>query len=80
METDISSPTKKRFLTRKHLAISLGVIFSIVVLFGVLGYFWLPGFAKAKLEQVLSETLARPVTVQSIDIKPFTQEVAVRDR
>ncbi|HNJ36593.1 MAG TPA: DUF748 domain-containing protein [Nitrosomonas sp.] len=78
METDISSPTKKRFLTRKHLAISLGVIFSIVVLFGVLGYFWLPGFAKAKLEQVLSETLARPVTVQSIDIKPFTLEVAVR--
>ena len=78
METDISSPTKKRFLTRKHLAISLGVIFSIVVLFGVLGYFWLPGFAKAKLEQVLSETLARPVTVQSIDIKPFTLEIAVQ--
>ena len=78
METDPSSPTKKRFLTRKHFTISLGVIFSIVALFGVLGYFWLPGFAKNKLELVLSETLARPVTVQSIDIKPFTLEIMVR--
>lgn len=76
-ETDSSFPPKKRFLTRKRFAISLGVIFSIVALFGVLGYFWLPGFAKNKLELVLSETLARPVTIQSIDIKPFTLEIAV---
>ncbi len=78
MEANASSATKKRFLTRKRVAIALGVTFSIVTLFGVLGYFWLPGFAKSKLEQILSETLARPVTVQSIDIKPFTLEIAVR--
>lgn len=77
METG-SLPTKKRFLTRKRFVISLGIIFSIIAFFGILGYFWLPGFAKAKFEQILSETLARPVTVQSIDIKLSTLEVAIR--
>lgn len=68
----------RRLVTNKRLRISIGVLVIIVVLFGLLGYFWLPGYAKNKLETVLSETVHRPVSVQSIDIQPYTLEVTVR--
>ena len=68
----------RRLVTNKCLRISIGVLVIIVVLFGLLGYFWLPGYAKNKLEIVLSETVHRPVSVQSIDIQPYTLEVTVR--
>ncbi len=72
------APTlKPRFFNRKRLGISLGVITGIFVLFGLLGYFWLPGYAKNQVEILLSETLHRPVTVQSIDIKPYTLEISI---
>ncbi len=68
----------RRLVTNKCLRISIGVLVITVVLFGLLGYFWLPGYAKNKLEIVLSETVNRPVSVQSIDIQPYTLEVTVR--
>ena len=68
----------RRFVTNKHLRISLGILVVTIILFGLLGYFWLPGYAKNKLETVLSETVHRPVSVQSIDIQPYTLEVTVR--
>lgn len=58
--------------------IGLSVFAGIIILFGLLGYFWLPGYAKAKLEDALSDVLHRPVTVQSIDIQPYTLELTVR--
>lgn len=63
---------------RRRLGIGLGIFAGIVILFGLLGYFWLPGYAKSKLEMALSEMLHRPVTVQSIDIQPYTLELTVR--
>ena len=63
---------RHRFAAHKHLGIGLSVFAAIFVLFGLLAYFWLPGYAKAKLETALSEALHRPVTVQSIDIQPYT--------
>ncbi|SDG91743.1 DUF748 domain-containing protein [Nitrosomonas sp. Nm132] len=79
METD-STPLKAahRFSTGKRLAIGFGAVISVVALFGLLGYYWLPGYAKAKLETILSEKLNRPVTVQSIDIQPYTLEITVQ--
>lgn len=72
------TPTlKPRFFNRKRLGISLGVIAAIFILFGLLAYFWLPGYAKNQIELLLSETLHRPVTVQSIDIKPYSLEFTV---
>lgn len=68
---------RDRFAARKRLGIALGVLVGIFVLFGLLGYFWLPGYVKTKLETVLSEALHRPVTVQSIDIQPYTLELTV---
>ncbi len=62
----------------RSLGIGLGILAGLIILFGLLGYFWLPGYAKAKLESALSEALHRPVTVQSIEIQPYTLEVTVR--
>lgn len=67
-----------RFIRHRRFIIGLGVFTGIVILFGLLGYFWLPGYAKGKLEAALSEVLHRPVTVQSIDIQPYTLELTVR--
>ena len=74
------SPTSllRRFASRKRLSIGLGILAATIVLFGLLGYFWLPGYAKTKLETLLSEAVKRPVTVQSIDIQPYTLELTVR--
>ena len=68
---------RHRFAAHKRLGIGVGVFAAIFLLFGLLAYFWLPGYAKAKLETALSEALHRPVTVQSIDIQPYTLELAV---
>lgn len=65
-------------LDRRRIGVGLGIFFGIVILFGLLGYFWLPGYAKSKLETALSEALHRPVTIQSIDIRPYTLELTVR--
>jgi uncharacterized protein involved in outer membrane biogenesis len=64
--------------TRQRLLAVFGVLAGVIALFGLLGYFWLPGYAKSKLETVLSEALHRPVTVQAVEIQPFTLELTVR--
>ena len=68
----------RHFVTNKRLRISLIVLVALIVLFGLLGYFWLPGYAKNKLETELSAIVHRPVSVQSIDIQPFSLELIVR--
>ncbi|WON75187.1 DUF748 domain-containing protein [Nitrosospira sp. Is2] len=68
---------RHRFAAHKRLGITLGVLVAIFILFGLLAYFWLPGYAKAKLEMALSEALHRPVTVQSIEIQPYTLELTI---
>ena len=68
---------RPRLAAKKPLGIGLGIFAAIFVLFGLVAYFWLPGYAKARLEVALSEALHRPVTVQSIDIQPYTLELAL---
>jgi hypothetical protein len=63
----------------KRLATSAAALFFLAALFGVLGYFWLPGFAKTKLEILLTEQLHRPVTIGAIHIAPYTLEATVND-
>lgn len=50
---------------------------ALVALFGLVGYFWLPGFAKGKAEAVLSEFLHRPVTIERVTINPYTLEATI---
>jgi hypothetical protein len=74
------SPTSqlRRFTPRKRLSLGLGILAAAIALFGLVGYFWLPGYAKTKLETLLSEAVQRPVSIQSIDIQPYTLELTVR--
>ncbi len=69
--SSLSAPPR-RWLVR--LASGFAIL---VVLFGMLGYFWLPGFAKAKLEEVLTAELKRPVSIESVDVSPYTLTAAV---
>lgn len=64
-------------MTRKRLVTSFGAVILAIALFGLLGYYWLPGYAKARIEVILSEKLNRSVTIQSIDIQPYTLEFTV---
>jgi len=63
----------------RRLAITSGVLILLIALFGLLGYFWLPGFAKSQLETLLSEKFHRPVTIGAIHVKPYTLEATVED-
>lgn len=49
----------------------------LFILFGLLGYLWLPGFAKGKAEMMLTELLHRPVTMERISINPYTLEATI---
>lgn len=51
----------------------------LLILFGLLGYLWLPGFLHGKLEQTLSELLERPVTLGKVEVQPYILEATVRD-
>ncbi|SFM60480.1 DUF748 domain-containing protein [Nitrosomonas communis] len=78
MENSSNSPVAAhRFVTRKRLLICFGAVILVIALFGLLGYYWLPGYAKTKIEAILSEKLNRSVTIQSIDIQPYTLEFTV---
>lgn len=68
---------KPRVITRRRLITSLAGMLAFIALFGLLGYYWLPGFVKSQLEMRLSVLLERPVTVQAIEIKPYTFELSV---
>ncbi len=67
-----------KFLRRRAVRWTLGVFAALFLLFGALGYFWLPGFAKARLEALLSEQLTRPVRIERIDVSPYALSVTVR--
>ena len=63
----------------KRVGIGIAVLVILVCLFGVLGYYWLPGYAKSQLELRLTELLDRPVSVREIEVKPYTLELIVSD-
>jgi hypothetical protein len=50
---------------------------ALLVLFGLLGYFWLPGFAKGKLESLLAAEFERPVRIDRIDVSPYTLSATI---
>lgn len=50
---------------------------AILVLVGLIGYLWLPGYAKNQLESALTVALKRPVTIEQISISPYTLSATV---
>ena len=68
----------RRFVTNKRLRASLGVLVIFILISWLLGYFWLPNYAKDSLEAKLSGLVNRPVSIQSIDIQPLSLEIIAR--
>lgn len=58
----------------KRTSIAFG---GLMLLFGLVGYFWLPGYAKSQLETALSAEFKRPVTVERIVVSPYALTVTV---
>jgi hypothetical protein len=54
-----------------------GGIAVLALLFGLLGYFWLPGFIKSRMEYGLSKTLHRPVHIQRVSVSPFSLSASI---
>lgn len=76
-----ASPAKeyaKAIFGPRSIRYALAVFLVLFACFGIAGYFWLPGFAKAKLEALLSEEFARPVRVQAVEVSPYTLAVTVK--
>ncbi|MEA5097725.1 MAG: DUF748 domain-containing protein [Burkholderiaceae bacterium] len=63
----------KKPLTRR---IAIGVMI-FVLLFGLFGYFALPGIIKSKAETAISEKLHRPTTIEKIDVSPYRLAVTI---
>ncbi|WP_109039804.1 DUF748 domain-containing protein [Azospira sp. I13] len=63
----------------RHRRVRQGAVafLALVVLFGLLGYFWLPGFAKGKLESLLAAEFERPVRIDRIDVSPYTLSATI---
>ena len=59
----------------KKILIGLGVT---LVIIGITGFFILPPIVKSILVDKLSQTLKRPVSIQSIKINPYALTVTIR--
>lgn len=69
---------KGKALSRSRaLRYTLAALAGLFLLFGVLGYFWLPGFAKQKAEALLSEEFGRPVRIATIEISPYALSATI---
>jgi uncharacterized protein involved in outer membrane biogenesis len=63
--------------TKSRLQLAAIVIASIVVLFGVVGYFAIPTAARWGIENVASRELGRHVHVDSISANPYTLRITI---
>ena len=50
-----------------------------VLLYGLLGYFVLPGIIKSQSEQLIAETLHRHASIGKVEVNPYTLSVTMRD-
>ncbi len=75
------SKISARFGARaRRIAKRAAYIFLLIsILFGLIGYFWLPGYAKTKLETALSDALKRPVSIARISISPYSLSATIED-
>lgn len=69
----ILTVARKPFVKRGLIA-----LVALFVLFGVIGYFVLPGIVKSKAEEILSQKLGRQTTIEAIEIHPYTLEATIR--
>ncbi len=61
-------------LTRR-LAIGLA---TFLILFGLIGYFVLPGIIKSQVEKQIADKLKRPVSIEKVEFSPYAMALTVR--
>ena len=65
---------------RMSLAWKIGLGFvSFILLFGIVGYFVLPAVIISQAEKQVAEKLHRRLTIQKIDVSPYTFSLTVHD-
>ena len=69
----VASVAKKPIVKRTLIA-----LVALVILFGLIGYFILPGILKSKAEEMLAQTLHRKTTIEVIEIHPYSLEATIR--
>jgi len=74
-KTSQRKPPAGMSLARK---IGLGVV-CFILLFGALGYFVLPAVIISQAEKQVTEKLHRRLTIQKIDVSPYTLSLTVHD-
>lgn len=81
MTDSVASPAARiAAVARKPVVLrSLLGFFAFVVLFGLFGYFILPGIIKSQAEQLISEKLQRPASIGRVEVSPFDMALTVRD-
>ncbi len=67
----------KAALRSRALRSTLAVLVALFLLFGAAGYLWLPGFAKQKAEELLTQEFGRPVRIAKIEVSPYTLSATV---
>lgn len=67
----------KAILRNRPLRYMLATLAALFLLFGLAGYFWLPGFAKQKAEALLTEEFGRPVRIGAIEISPYALSATI---
>ncbi len=67
------------FVRKPIVLRSLLGLLGFLLLFGLFGYFVLPGILQSQAEKLLSEKLHRPATIGKVEVRPFDMAVTVRD-
>lgn len=73
MQARVAAVARKPFVRRGAIAILV-----LIVLFGLIGYFVLPGLIKSKVESLVEEKLGRKLGIEAIEISPYSLEATVR--
>ena len=73
MQARVTAVARKPLVRRGAIA-----ILALIVLFGLIGYFVLPGLIKAKVESLVEEKLGRKLGIEAIEISPYSLEATVR--
>lgn len=79
MFQSIFSQLKSGFSRYRALRVGLALALALSLIFGLVGYLWLPGYLKIKAQQALVETLGRPVAIGEISVSPYALSVTVKD-
>jgi len=73
MQARVASVARKPVVRRVAIAFVV-----LIVLFGLVGYFVLPGLIKSKFESLVAEKLGRKLSIEAIEISPYSLEATVR--